>query len=84
MSNIPIELLDYICGFGFSWFFTTFRLVNKQIKERVDRTISEISTKLIEKKYYTFIYKTTIFDLTITVKERNRILMLNIIGLNGS
>jgi hypothetical protein len=80
MSNIPFELLDYICGFGFPWLFTTFRLVNKQLKEKVDRTISEISTKLIEKKYYAFIYKTCIFDLTITVKERDRILMLNIIS----
>ena len=81
MSHIPIELLDYIFGFGFPWLLKPFRLVNKQLKEKVDKTIGEMFKKLIEKKCHdAFIYKTPIFDLTITAKERDRILMLNIIS----
>ena len=77
---IPIETIDIILAYGFTWCMDTGRLVNKEWKEKIDKMVHGIFTKSIERKRYCdFIWKSPIYEMTVTPEVRVRVLVFNII-----
>lgn len=78
--TLPIELLDYILSFGFSWMLN-FRLINKEMKERVDKVIRETRIYLLKiKQSNVFIFNYSYYNVLIESKIRNNILLLSLIS----
>jgi hypothetical protein len=80
MTYLPIEILDYIIIFGFPWFYTSFRLVNKELKEHVDKMIRGIRVLCVNRIQKGNFVWNSLHNVTISVKDKDNILMLSIIS----
>ena len=80
MTYLPIEILDYIIIFGFPWFYMSFRLVNKELKEHVDKMIRGIRDLCVNRIQKSNFVWNSLHNVTISVKDKDNILMLSIIS----
>jgi hypothetical protein len=77
---IPIETVDIILAYGFSWCMDTGRLVNKEWKDKIDKMVHGIFVKSINiKRHCDFIWKSPIYEMKVTPEVRVRVLVFNLI-----
>lgn len=78
-NMLPIEVIDIVLGFGFPWFISVFRLLNKEMKTRIDLILSDMCKTYQHKKQQAGHWQSHFYTVAINVEDRNRMFMLAII-----
>ena len=78
--DLPYELINHIFSFGCHWFLSSFRLVNKQCKENVDKMTEELTRFCLQyKQPISFRWNHPLYDITFSPNLRNKCIGLHFI-----